>query len=458
MIVGIVAIRFKDNAIGYENRIPWDVPEDMKYFKDITTRGQGPNICLMGRKTYESLPRKSLPDRIIYVVSSKEIEGVRTGGSVPGSLKSIREEFGNVNIFICGGSRVYREAMDLIDEFHVTRVFSDGGEADAYFPYEDFKKSFKMSSHGEILESKSGVRYCMSVHKRELCEQSYEEQYRRIATKLVMEGVRREDRTGVGTRSLFGKSMSFDLRRGFPLLTSKRVFWRGVVEELLWFVRGWTDSKELEDRGVGIWKGNTTREFLDKRGLTDYEVGDIGPGYGFQWRHWGAEYNGCSENYDSQGIDQLRNLVDGINSSPHDRRHVVSAWNVSDMPRCALPPCHMFFQVYVDGGFLDMTMYQRSADWFLGVPFNMASYALLLSMLASVTNKTPRRLTMMFGDMHIYENHLDSVVDQMCNPTHLPPRLVIKEWSRRYVDEFSATDFELLDYKYSKVISAPMAV
>jgi len=405
----------------------------MKYFKDITTRGQGPNVCVMGRRTFESLPRKSLPERIIHVVSKTDMGNVRRSGSVREAVDVIRREFGGVNIYICGGENIYREAMDIIDEFHLTRVFSDPGDADAFFPYDDLTRKFKVVSQGDILESKSKVKYCITVYRKEISGLSYEEQYRKMATKLILEGGKRQDRTGVGTRGLFGNTMRFDLRRGFPVLTSKRVFWRGVVEELMWFVQGKTNSKELEERGVNIWRGNTTREFLDKRGL-DYKEGDIGPGYGFQWRHWGADYRGCSESYIFEGIDQLRDLVDRIRVSPHDRRHVVSAWNVSDLQKCALPPCHMFFQVYVDGDFLDMNMYQRSADWFLGVPFNMASYALLLSMIASVTYKTPRHLTMMFGDMHVYENHIGPLLEQLCNQTHPPPRLVIAAGERSYVD------------------------
>lgn len=195
------------------------------------------------------------------------------------------------------------------------------------------------------------------------------------------------DRTGVGTYSVFGAQMRYSLRDNiFPLLTTKRVFWRAVVEELLWFIRGSTNASELQDKNVHIWDANSTREYLDSVGLTDREEGDLGPIYGFQWRHFGADYQGIRADYTNKGVDQLANVINTIKSKSSDRRMIICAWNPVDIPKMALPPCHCLVQFYVANGELSCQLYQRSADMGLGVPFNIASYALLTRMIAHITD------------------------------------------------------------------------
>jgi dihydrofolate reductase / thymidylate synthase len=213
-----------------------------------------------------------------------------------------------------------------------------------------------------------------------------EQQYLAIIKDILTSGVFRSDRTGVGTLSKFGVQMRFSLRDStLPLLTTKRVFWRGVAEELLWFISGDTNAKTLQDKDIHIWDGNGSREFLDKCGLAHREVGDLGPVYGFQWRHFGAKYDTMHASYDGLGVDQLAQVVDKLKHNPTDRRIILSAWNPAALPEMALPPCHMFAQFYVSHGELSCQMYQRSADMGLGVPFNIASYALLTYLLAKVT-------------------------------------------------------------------------
>merc|ERR1712038_535228 len=213
-----------------------------------------------------------------------------------------------------------------------------------------------------------------------------EYQYLDAIREVIEKGVHSGDRTGVGTRSMFGKMMRFSLQKTFPLLTTKRVFWRGVAEELLWFVRGDTNGKHLSDKGIKIWDGNGSREFLDKRGLSHREEGDLGPVYGFQWRHFGAKYVDMHTDYTGQGVDQLAECIRLIKENPTDRRILLSAWNPADLGKMALPPCHMFCQFYVAEGKLSCLMYQRSADMGLGVPFNIASYSVLTLMMAQVYN------------------------------------------------------------------------
>lgn len=214
-----------------------------------------------------------------------------------------------------------------------------------------------------------------------------EYQYLNHIKHILEKGAKTDDRTGVGTYSIFGAQMRYSLRDSiFPLLTTKRVFWRGVVEELLWFVRGSTNAFELRDKKVHIWDANSTREYLDSIGLKDREEGDLGPVYGFQWRHFGAEYKGMRADYKNKGIDQLAHVINTIKTRPSDRRIIMCAWNPIDIPEMALPPCHCLCQFYVSNGELSCQLYQRSADMGLGVPFNIASYALFTYMLAHITN------------------------------------------------------------------------
>ena len=305
----------------------------------------------------------------------------------------------------------------------------------------------------------------------EVKSSSMERQYLDLLGKVLNQGEIRSNRTGVDTISLFGERLEFDLNEGFPLLTTKKMAWKSIVLELLWFISGSTDSKVLEEQGVKIWQGNSSNEFLQQRGLqTDswdnknkngdknYREGDIGPGYGFQWRHFGTEYYGCDESYVGEGVDQLQNAIDLIKHNPESRRILISAWNASDLDRMALPPCHMMMQFYVRtrGNVLDLQMYQRSADLFLGVPFNIASYALLLHIIAAHTNKKPGRLIMIFGDIHIYTNHTDVVRTQLTREPLPTPSIKIDPQCN--IDEYLPEHIHLENYNAHERISAPMAV
>lgn len=222
----------------------------------------------------------------------------------------------------------------------------------------------------------------------DVATQRHEEyQYLDHIHRIITNGALRNDRTGVGTYAIFGAQMRYSLRDNIiPVLTTKRVFWRGVVEELLWFIRGSTNASILSEKNVNIWKANSTRDFLDSVGLTDREEGDLGPIYGFQWRHYGAEYVNMHADYTNKGIDQLAEVINTIKNRPHDRRIIMCAWNPIDIPKMALPPCHCLVQFFVANNELSCLLYQRSADMGLGVPFNIASYALLTYMIAHITN------------------------------------------------------------------------
>jgi thymidylate synthase len=250
-------------------------------------------------------------------------------------------------------------------------------------------------------------------------------------------GVRKSDRTGVGTLSRFGGQLRFDLAAGFPLVTTKKMFWPGIVYELLWFIRGETNVGWLNQHGVHIWD-----KWADA-------AGELGPIYGRQWRAWpgGA----------GRGIDQLSRVLDEIKRNPNSRRLIVSAWNVAELERMALSPCHVLFQFYVGDDRLSCQVYQRSADLFLGLPFNIASYALLTMMVAQVTGYQPGDLVHTLGDAHIYLNHLEQVDAQLARQPYPPPRLRLNPAVRSWFD-FSYEDIQLLEYRSHPAIKAPVAV
>ena len=285
-----------------------------------------------------------------------------------------------------------------------------------------------------------------------------ESQYINLIKHILENGISKDDRTGIGTLSIFSYNMTFNLRESFPLLTTKKVYWKGVVEELLWFISGSTDSNILKEKGVKIWEGNSSREFLDSRGLSHYDQGDIGAGYGFQWRHFGAKYTNMYDSYEGQGVDQLKDVIYKIKNTPDDRRIIMSAWNPSDIDKMALPPCHIFIQFWVDTNKKELhsQMYQRSCDVGLGVPFNIASYALLTCIIAKLCDLTPGDFHYCMGDTHIYKNHIDAMKLQITRDPYDFPKINIKDITD--IDNIKFDDIELIDYKYYENIKMNMAV
>jgi len=283
-------------------------------------------------------------------------------------------------------------------------------------------------------------------------------QYLELVRKVLEEGAQRGDRTGTGTRSIFGAQMRFSLKDGtFPLLTTKKVFYRGIAEELFWFIRGSTNAAELAEKKVMIWEGNSSREYLDSIGLTHREVGDLGPVYGFQWRHFGAEYTDMHADYSGQGVDQLAEVIERIKTKPNDRRIIMCAWNPADLSKMALPPCHCLVQFYVADGRLSCQLYQRSADLGLGVPFNIASYALLTVMIAQVTGLEPGEFIHTLGDAHVYNNHVEPLKEQLKRqPRQFPKIKVLKKVEN--IEDFKFDDFEVTGYDPHPKIAMDMAV
>ena len=262
-------------------------------------------------------------------------------------------------------------------------------------------------------------------------------QYLDLLNRIMTEGVQKEDRTGTGTISVFGHQMRFNLEDGFPLLTTKKLHLKSIIHELLWFLQGDTNVKYLQENGVRIWN-----EWAD-------ENGDLGHIYGYQWRSW-PDYNGGH-------IDQISEVIDQIKNNPDSRRIIVNAWNVADLGNMNLPPCHMCFHFYVADGKLSLQMYQRSADTFLGVPFNIASYALLLMMMAQVTGLKPGEFIHTTGDTHLYVNHLEQVKLQLTREPRSLPKMKINPEVKSIFD-FKYEDFELVDYDPHPHIAGKVAV
>ncbi|XP_058468187.1 thymidylate synthase [Malaya genurostris] len=295
-------------------------------------------------------------------------------------------------------------------------------------------------------------------HTRNDSQNEDELQYLHLIRRVLSNGNKRVDRTGVGTMSLFGTQMRYNLRNNtMPLLTTKRVFFRGVAEELLWFIRGSTNAKELQAKNIHIWDGNSNRKFLDSAGFTNREEGDLGPVYGFQWRHFGAKYTTWSDDYTGQGIDQLNEVINRIRTNPTDRRIIMSAWNPIDIPQMALPPCHCLAQFYVADDELSCLLYQRSADIGLGVPFNIASYALLTHMIAHITGLKAGDFIHTMGDTHVYLNHIDPLKEQLTRAPKKFPTLHFKRVVKS-IDQFQYEDFDIRDYDPYPPIKMQMAV
>ncbi|VVA40796.1 PREDICTED: bifunctional dihydrofolate [Prunus dulcis] len=488
----VVVAATREMGIGKDGKLPWRLPSDLKFFKEVTVTTSDPgkkNAVVMGRKTWESIApeHRPLPGRLNVVLTRSGSFDIATAENVVicGSMASALELLAASpyclsidKVFIIGGGQILREALNApgCDAIHITEIKTDI-ECDTFIPaidssvfqpwYSSFPKvensirhSFttyvRVSSSAVeslcqnndlISSSKSDSVKCevknFSFLPKMIFEKHEEHIYLSLVREILSDGTSKDDRTGTGTLSKFGCQMRFNLRRTFPLLTTKKVFWRGVVEELLWFISGSTNAKVLQEKGIHIWDGNASRDYLDSVGLTDKEEGDLGPVYGFQWRHFGARYTDMNADYTGQGFDQLLDVIDKIKINPDDRRIILSAWNPSDLKLMALPPCHMFAQFYVANGELSCQMYQRSADVGLGVPFNIASYALLTCMIAHVCDLVPGDFIHVLGDAHVYRTHIRPLQEQLEKLPKPFPILKINP-EKKNIDSFVAADFKLI--------------
>ena len=465
-INAIVCIHSINNAIGYNNQLLFKLKYDMETFKKITTHINNKNkknAVLMGYNTFSSIPKKYFPldNRINIIISKNNYNKVKTQikeCKYPGTYV-----FNNIynaltfcmssnyieTLYIIGGSSIYEYFVkhSLIDEFYITEITMPKLiMGDTFLTCKDIIdkgyvkhhiKTFNENNALNVVDNKmyqvsySLFKYkniCTSKPKKILND---EHNYLKQLKYILENGETRQTRNAE-TISSFGIRMEFDLKKGFPLLTTKKMYWKGVYEELLWFLKSNTNAKKLSDKGVHIWKGNSNRTFLDSIGLDHYKEGDCGPIYGFQWRHFNAKYKGCDKDYTNKGVDQLKEIIHLLKTNPTSRRIFMSAWNPEQMDEMALPPCHISYQFYVsDSNKLQCQMYQRSGDMFLGIPFNIASVSLLTHIIAKMTDLIPDKIILVVGDAHIYKTHIEQVKEQLKRDPYIFPILDIKEKKKK---------------------------
>ena len=577
----VVAACRKTLGIGAEGSLPWRIPADLKYFRQLTTSTRDPlrrNAVVMGRRTWESLPPKARPlaERLNVVLSRTPEAELRARLCLPpdvlvaGSLDAALALLAAAptaeaveSIFVIGGAAVYAEALasERLERAYVTFVDLPANAPapafDALLPSGCLDRLARVRAargapgpDGAAPEfvvlardaaAAAGLPTALQPAPTTPPALHGEAGYLALVRHVIDAGNHRSDRTRVGTRSVFGAQLRFNLRDdSFPLLTTKAVFWRGVAEELFWFISGDTSAATLQARrgtrcarrahrralrrapltartaphrvracvracarqakGIKIWDGNSSRAFLDGLGLSEREEGDLGPVYGFQWRHFGARYTHRAAGYEGKGVDQLARAIELLRTNPHDRRIVVSAWNPPDLAQMALPPCHVLFQFYAHDGRLSCQLYQRSADLGLGVPFNIASYALLTRLVAHVTGLQPGELVHTLGDAHgaaarartahraapptvqrggrvssglarpcapprplaraaVYENHVDALREQLGRTPRPPPKLrIVGADGLTDIDALRMEHLQLVGYEPHAKIAMQMAV
>lgn len=461
----IVSFAAKNFGIGYKNDLPWKIPKDLSRFAKITKN----SVVVMGRNTWESLPedKRPLSDRFNIVVTTSPCLYRSTDKVVfvtDEELDSFlyTQKYSN-NIYIIGGSSVYKKYMGVANTILATVIENQTPpQCDVFFPIDKFEE-YEIVEYSPSETTQEGITYRYITYiKKTKKHEEYE--YLNLLRDIVQNGNTRPDRTGVGTISVFGRQMRFDISRSVPFLTTKFLAWKAVVKELLWFLSGKTDSKILESQGVNIWKGNTTREFLDNRGLSHYKEGDIGPLYGVSFRSFNCEYHGCEEDYKGQGYDQLTELIKGLKTDPYSRRHLLTTYNPAEVSKCVLAPCHgiaiQFYVEEIEGTkFLSCHTYCRSQDTFLGTSFNIASYAILTYIIAKKCSMHPKDLVFSTGDTHIYSNHLNQVKLQLTRkPLPFPVLEVSDSIKDKDWEDITIDDFNLVGYMHWAAIKAEMAV
>lgn len=454
----------REGGIGKNGDLPWDrVAEDMNWFYEHTTKSTSglKNAIIMGRKTHESISM-ALPNRLNVVVSktlstTPDITVVKSfeEGLLHLAKKISRKEIDKV--FVIGGGQLYDLAMGkyiyLCDYIYHTLMKTKCSC--------DVSVSLDFTKYEKVRETKSYPSCSFNVYRPGIVH--HENGYLALLSQ-IKSCAPRDNRTAVRTVGNFFNALTFDVSNGkLPLITTKYVSFDNVLKELLWFISGYTDSKKLETLNVNIWKENTSKEFLAKRSLS-YREGDAGPIYGFQWRHWGASYQGCDMEYNGQGVDQIKNVIKQIIDDPYSRRHVVCAWNVSDIDKMALPPCHLLFQFYVEEehgkpAFLSCSVTMRSSDVFLGLPYNIASYSILLHMIAHLTNLKAKKIHFALGDTHVYVTHLKQAEEQLKRtPYPFPNIKFVEPYKIRSIEDFTLENVKCEDYIHHEKINAKMVV
>lgn len=466
-------------GIGKDNKLPWHNSKDLKIFKEKTNN----TVVIVGKKTLIDLPL--LKNRTIFCVS-RNTDMIICNNPIVYIKRSIHEAVDdafklNKPVYVIGGSQIYNEIFKYYKERIILHIsfFKERYVCDSFFEANHL-------NNFNIIEEND---YEEFIHRVMIYTKYGEHQYLNLLNEILSNSETRETRNGE-VFSDFCKHLKFDLRQGFPLLTTKKMFIKGIIEELLFFIRGDTQSKILEEKGINIWRGNTSREFLDSHGFEDRKEGEMGPIYGYQWRHFNAlvDKKNIYSDYDNKpiddyefdtnsagwlntfwekgfepvlpefNIDQLKYVVEQIKTNPSSRRILLTTLNPSQVNQGVLWPCHsVVLQFYVQDGYLDMFCYNRSSDLFLGLPFNIASSSLLLMLIAKITELEPRYFNLSLGDVHIYTEHVEAVKEQLTRTPYLFPQIRIPEVnSLEEIEMLTHKDFELLEYKSYSSIRAPM--
>lgn len=448
----------KKNGISKDGIIPWKFKLDSDYFHDITTRvyEQGKcNVLVAGRNTWKQMSKMKLGNREFLVVSNtmKNSNELHVASSIDDAI-NLTELLEYAHVFVCGGKNVYKEYLErkLVNTILITSIDFDY-ECDNVLDFDIVPKSFYHEEHKRFVIDGVKLSFDSYTIQHYHLIRNPEISYLNMLYDILQNDYKHETRNSF-VYSNFAMTLTYDLGQSFPLLTTKRVFFKGIFEELLFFLRGDTDTKILEKKGINIWKGNTNREFLDKSGHKDYKEGDMGPMYGFNWLHYGAKYKGCDAKH--EGFNQLKYCLDLLKNDPHSRRIIMTTFNPEQASEGVLYPCHgIVVQFYVGkDNVISCSMTQRSADACCGIPFNIASYALLVHFICNVLNTTsekkqeytPGKLTLLFNDVHIYNDHVNNAMRQMLRIPYKFPQLKINKKMTDMTD-IEYEDIELLKYR-----------
>lgn len=447
MSFDIILASTLSGGIGYHGKLPWNLPKELEIFKNKTMN----SILIVGRKTAETLPK--LPGRELRIVSGKNtFENV-----IAEAVKDGRK------VFVIGGETLFNYIFSIyihncknlpkLQRVHLSIVTLDV-PIDSRVNFIDY-----LMSHDFLIETENNCDN-FSHYTLLFFPENSEKKYLKLANDLMTNYPLRKGRNGF-TVSSFSNNLMFNLQQGFPLLTTKKMAIKSIVKEFLFFIQGKTDTNILEEQNVKIWKGNTSRQFLDSIGKYSRKEGIFGPLYGYQWRYFNAKYDETTGRPLGKGVDQLENVINLIKTDPGSRRILLTSYNPEQVDEGVLYPCHsIIVQFYVTDEYLDMFCYNRSSDLFLGVPFNIASSSLLLSVISKLTGKIPRFLHLTMGDTHIYEQHLSVMQEQIMRQPYTFPELKIKKSLSNLsdIDSLSPDDFEFINYRSQPALKAEMVV
>ena len=484
MNVNLIVALSKNYAVKYDDSCPDSCPFASKDYYDIFEEKTKDGVVIMGRNTYESLPltKRPLGSAVNIVLSNDHPKYGHLNNErlvfadMFGLMNRIAPQYGQKQFWVIGGLSVYEALWNQCNKIVIVHLdknapvpgVSSTSQTDRKVFFPDISPVFELQSFTEPKWSEDNrckyrVLHYVRNSKSKCAFQ--ESQYLQTLRNLLLNGQARDDRTGVGTLSLFGGQQTYDVSQYLPLLTTKFVPINLIIKELLWFLSGSTDAKVLQSQGVHIWDGNSSREFLDKRGLDHYEVGDIGPMYGHLWTSFGSAYEGCDKDYAGKGYDQIRYVLDLLRNDPFSRRILMTAWNPPDLDKMALAPCHVLFQLYVEEDpnthvrYVSGHLYQRSSDYFLAANYNLVSYTILLYILCKKVGYYPKNMIMSFGDCHIYKNHVEQVKTQLGrNPRPQPILLLNDSITEKDLRDITVADFELVGYLPQPAIKATMAI